>query len=199
MNEKSDIMVMRVKDCMQRTFTILPESLAPMEANSELPVGNYGVVLDSKGLPVALVASEDMERAADRSVPVLKDPSSGLPPTIIVGSEVEIQLLVQSEALTLFSVGARGAVVMENREVVGILPKIIITKYIRKSESTATTKSMRTAPGIVDTELGGSFTAPLGRIRCSGCGFTNTVAFIDGDNLPQCQNLAKPSHTLILP
>ncbi len=198
MNEKSDIMGMRVKDCMEITFTILSESLAPLEASSELPAGNYGVVLDSKGLPVALVAPEDLKRAADRSVPMLKDPSSGLPPTIIIGSEVEIQTLVQSEALTLFSAGTRGVVVMENREVVGILPAEIIGKYIRKSELT-TIKSLKGVPGIVDTELGGSITAPLGRIRCSVCGFTNTVSFIDEINLPQCQNPAKPSHTLVLP
>lgn len=197
MNEKNDIMGKRVKDCMETTFTILPESLPPLEASSELPAGNYGVVRDSKGLPVALVAPDDLERAADRSVPVLKDPSSGLPPTIIIDSEVEIRTLIQSEALTLFSVGARGAVVMENREVVGILPADIISKCIRKSELPAT-KSSKGIPGIVDTELPGPIIPRLGRIHCSVCGFTNMVSFIDEENLPQCQNPAKPSHTLVL-
>jgi len=198
MNEKNDIMNMRAKNCMETTFTILPESLAPQEASSELSAGNYGVVLDSKGIPVALVASEDLKRAADRNIPALKDPSSGLPPTIIIDSEVEIRTLIQSGVLPLLNVGARGAVVMENGEVIGILPKDIIIKCILNSESSAT-KKMKGIPGIMDTELEGSITAPLGRIRCSVCGFTNTVSFIDEDNLPQCQNPPKPSHTLVLP
>jgi hypothetical protein len=144
-----------------------------------------------------LVIPEDLKKAADRSVLVLKDPSSGLPPTIIIDSGAEMRTLVQSEAMTLFSVGARGAVVMENSEVVGILPADIISKCIINSELPAS-KSLKGIPSNVDAQLEGEITAGLGRIHCSVCGFTNTVSFIDEENLPQCQNPANPSHTLKL-
>ena len=197
MNEKSETEIVLVKDRMIKTFTTLPETLSPAEAGSRLQPGTFGVVLDKYGQPIALVTAGDVKKAADSGAPRLDHPSAGLPPAIITDSEVKIQTLIRSDVMTLFDIGARCAVVMENNEVTGVLQADAITDYIGRGEISPV-RAKKGYAAVVDAGLGGSHQVPLGRIRCFECGFVNTVSFIDENNLPPCKNPNLSSHTLAL-
>lgn len=196
MNEGGDPMGNLVKERMTRTFDIIPETLTPAEASSKLTAGNYGVILDSYGTPIALVVAKDLEQAVNRGVPSLRHPSASLPPIIIIGSEIEMQMLAESKALTMFDVGARGAVVVGDKEVVGVLPVEVVDKYMGSGEYKPLNKTKGLFASKGDTGLGGRFQTPRGKVRCLECGFVNTVDFIDENNLPTCQNQEEPPHTL---
>ena len=179
---------------MKKTFDLLPDTLTPAEANAQLKPGNYGVVLNSNGMPMAMIKPDDLSRADSLGAPSLHHPLAGLPPTIIIGSEIEMHILVGSKPFTLFNIGARGAVVLEDEKVVGVLPVDIVGKYFGRSLP----KSMRMSASPVDAGLAGPPQPPRGIIICHECGFRNEVIFIDENNLPICQNPDKPRHTLEL-
>jgi hypothetical protein len=187
-----------VKERMTTTFDLLPESLTPAEAGSRLTAGNYGVVLDKNGAPAALVVAKDLEQAASHGAPSLLHPSAGLPPTVIVGGEVEMQIFAESGAMTLFDVGVRGAVVLGDEGVVGVLPVEAVDEYLGSGEYELPTKTMGPSASVGDTGLGGAHQTPLGRVTCAACGFVNTVFFLDKEHLPTCQNPGRPTHTLSL-
>jgi len=197
MNEKSENEIVLVKNRMIKTFATLPETLSPVEVGSILQPGTFGVVLGKDGQPIALVTAGDVKKAVDSGASRLDHPSAGLPPAIITGGEMEIQILARSDAVTLFDIGARGAVVMENNEITGVLPADAFTEYIRRGEISPV-RAKKGYAAVVDTGLGGSHQVPLGRIRCFECGFVNTVSFIDENNLPPCKNPNLSSHTLAL-
>ena len=197
MNEKSENEIVLVKNRMIKTFTTLLETLSPAEAGSRLQPGTFGVVLGIDGQPIALVTAGDVKKAVDSGASRLDHPSAGLPPAIITGGEMEIQILARSDAVTLFDIGARGAVVMENNEITGVLPADAITDYIGRGEISPV-RAKKGYAAVVDTGLGGSHQVPIGRIRCFECGFVNTVSFIDENNLPPCKNPNLSSHTLAL-
>jgi hypothetical protein len=206
-----------VRERTKENFDLVTGTLSPSEARKQLAIGNYGVVLDQDGAPVALVVAEDLEQAANKGMPSLLSSLAGLPATVIVGSEVEMQKLADSEALTLFDVGARGAVVLDDEGVVGILPVETIDEYLGSGEYKPAPETMGPSAKAADTGLGGSHQSPSGRVTCAAdvvlggdvkldlgkptcvkCGYTNEIFFLDENNLPACQNPDLPSHTLKL-
>lgn len=200
MKEKDNRVGVPAKNFMKTTFDILPDTLTPAEANAQLKPGNYGVVLDSNGMPLSVIKSDDLNRADRRGASSLHHPLACLPPTIITDCETEMRILVESKPFTLLNIGARGAVVLEDKKVAGVLPVDILGKYIGNSDYKSLLKDMLTSASPVDTSLGGSSQPQLGIITCQECGYRNEVIFIDENNLPTCQNPDpdKPHHTLKL-
>jgi len=183
---------------MTTAFALMAGTVAPAEAREQLAAGNYGVVLDQSGTPMALVVVEDLERAVSRGAPSLLHPSANLPPTVVVGSEVQMQQLVESGAMTLFDAGAPGAVVLGDEGVIGVLPVEAVDEYLGGGEYELPTRTMGPSAKAGDTGLGGSHQTPVGKVTCAECGFVNTLSFLDEENLPDCQNPEKPTHTLRL-
>ena len=198
MKEKDNPVGIPVKNFMKTTFDILPDTLTPVEANAQLKPGNYGVVLDTNGMPVSVIKSDELNKIESRGAPSLNHPQACLPPTIITDSEIEMHILVGSKTFALFNIGARDAVVLEDKKVVGVLPVDIMGKYLGSGEFKSLPKSMRMSASPVDTSLGGLPQPLLGIITCQECGYRNKVIFIDEKNLPTCQNPDKPHHTLKL-
>jgi len=195
-------MPLLVKERMSKTFVLLEGTLAPSEARKQLSTGGYGIILDPNGMPAVLVVAEDLEQAAERGAPSLLHPFAGLPPTVIVGSDIELQDLIQSGTLTLFDLGARGAVVLGDKGVVGVLPTEVVDEYLGGGEYELPTRTMGPSAAIGDTELAGSHQTPLGTVVCVAlvdthpCGYRNKVVFLDEAHMPRCQNPDLPPHTL---
>jgi hypothetical protein len=187
-----------IKERITRNFDILTGELTPSEAREQLAAGNYGIILDQDGVVVALIAAEDLEQAAGCGAPSLLSPLAGLPPTVLVGSEIEMQELADSEAMTLFDASARGAVVFDDEgRIVGILPVETVDEYLGGGEYMPSHETMGPSASV-DAGLGGPHQTSLGKAICAECGFVNTLTYLDREHLPVCQNPGKPTHTLKL-
>ena len=159
-----------------------------------MPVGTQG--------SVKAVSPEDLEEAGRHGAPSLLSPLTGLPATLVVGSEVEMQRLADSEALTLFDIGALGAVVVDDEGVAGILPIEAVDEYLGSGAYKPAPEVMGPTAKGGDTGLGGKHQTPEGFVICVAtvddalCGHVNKVAFLDKNHLPICQNPNLQSHTL---
>jgi hypothetical protein len=87
---------------------------------------------------------------------------------------------------------------MSDEGVVGVLPVEAVEEYLGSGEYELPTKTMGPSASAGDTGLGGSHQTPFGMVTCAECGFSNTLAFVDEEHLPDCQNPEKPTHTLKL-
>jgi hypothetical protein len=191
-----------VRERMSKSFVLLPGTLAPPDALQQLEAAQYGVVLDPSGAPVGLVLAEDLKEASRHGAPSLLSPLACLPATLVVGSEVEMQRLADSEALTLFDIGALGAVVVDDEGVAGILPIETVDEYLGSGAYKPAPEVMGPTAKGGDAGLGGKHQTPEGFVICvatvddAPCGHVNKVAFLDKNHLPVCQNPNLQSHTL---
>ncbi len=187
-----------IKDYITQDFGLLDGNLTPTKVIDELKK-NYGIVVDESNKPIALVVAEDLERAANSGASSLLHPKSGLPPTVFVGCEVKMQDLAKQEVQTLFKVGARGAIALDDEEkVVGVLPVEALNQYLDSASVERTIGELTLSGAAGDTELAGSHQLPVGRVICATCGYRNKVPFLDPDFLPTCKNPNPPSHTMKL-
>ena len=204
---------MRVEELMSLDFELLPASLGPAAAASQLAPGLYGVVVGPDGAPVSLVVAEDLHRAALLEGETLGAPNVALPPTVIVGRAVELDQLWRPIVARFYGLGSRGVVVLGNGgEVAGVLGlDSLLLQQARPEGDTrlcfhfsngylgswASPEVLLTASAIgAGGALGGAHTTPFGKVKCRSCGFDNSVAFLDDTHLPPCQNPAEPPHPL---
>jgi hypothetical protein len=191
-----------VREHTTDAFVLLKGTLSTSEARKQLAQGSYGVVLDKQDDPIALIVAEDLEQAASCDVASLFDFETGLSPVVVVGSEIQMQELVESGAMTMFDIGARGAVVLGDEGVVGVLLVETIDDYLGGGEYKLPAQEMGPSAVSGDADLGGGHQTPLGRVLCTAlvdserCNYINKVAFLDEDHMPTCQNPGLPSHTL---
>jgi hypothetical protein len=188
-----------VKEYMTKDFGKLSDTLTPEEARSHLENNNYGVVVDSNGTPIALILGEDLEQAIKSKIQSLKDLLASLPLMVTVGSEVEMKELFT--VTTLFDIGgATGAVVLGDKEIVGVLPAENVKEFLcNEFEISSNEMDLNLFGNANDALLGGEHQTPLGSVICLKCGFCNSINFLDRKNLPVCQNPEKHSHKLVLP
>ncbi|HEY9613123.1 hypothetical protein, partial [Allocoleopsis sp.] len=116
----------------------------------------------------------------------------------------KMQDLAKRGVETLFKVGARGAIALDDEEqVVGVLPVETLNQYLDSApvEQTQTIGELALSGAAGDTGLAGSHQLPVGTVICAepGCGYPNKVPFLDPDYLPTCKNPTPPRHTLKLP
>lgn len=208
---------MRVEELMSPDFQLLPASLSPSAAASQLAAGLYGVVVGPDGAPVSLVEAEDLSRAALLGGETLGAPNVALPPTVVVGRAVELEQLSRPIVARFYGLGSRGAVVLgDGGEVVGVLglDSLLLQQadpegdtplcfdfsngYLGSwaSPEVLLTASAIGAGGGAAGALGGAHTTPYGKVKCRSCGFDNSVAFLDNAHLPPCRNPAEPPHPL---
>lgn len=188
-----------IREHITPDLDLLDGTLTPTEAIAQLKENYYGVVVDKNNKLIALVVAEDLERAANRGATSLMHPKSGLPPTVFVGCQVKMQDLADPAAMTLFKVGARGAIALDDEEkVVGVLPVEVLNQYLDSLPVKRTMSDLTLSGAAGDTGLAGSHQLPVGTVICATCGHLNKVAFLDPDFLPTCKNPNPPSHTMKL-
>ena len=205
-----------------REFASISESASPRAAISTLGPREFGVIADAEGLPIGLVSQYDLKRMHDRGLNSLADPSAGLPPTVVAAEEVRLTDLLDIDVLPVFSIGARGVIlVSEDRQAVAVLPIQQIIQYLNdrtdnirseEGESQADTRegsatfrkkfiSISWGPAAghpVPSDDGGGI-LPVIVVRCAQCGQVNRMACLDPDAPPKCESAAQPEHRLKLP
>ncbi|GAB1540025.1 hypothetical protein NUACC21_26940 [Scytonema sp. NUACC21] len=183
-----------VKDHITKNFQLLVGTLSPAEALARLVDDKYGVVLDEHSEPVALVLADDLERAKNQGSTSLLDIKVGFPPTIIVGCQVDMQDLVKWESIIKQYDKTKGAIVIDDNTVVGILTVAAIHEYLKNRDY-----QLRGNIGSIgDSGLGGKHQQPKCSVRCAKCDFANKLSFFNRKKLPTCQNPNEPKHPLTL-
>lgn len=173
-----------VKEETSTAFVLLATELSVAQARKQLKGGQYGIVLDHEQNPIALITIEDLADPA----PSLLD--AKLPPAVIVGSDMSIQQLADSDLITFFDLGTHGAIVLaESGEVAGVLPIEAVDAYLG-SGSYESLSGTRIGPSAsaADAALGGRIKPPKGKVVCAKCKYVNTVSYLDEEYLPLCQN-----------
>jgi hypothetical protein len=177
-------------------FVILTADLTVPQALSLLAAGQYGIVLDQTGQPDHLILAEDLPSTGWDPASSLQNLDIHWPPTLLVGEKVRLQDFLSSPAITILENGGRGAIVLKDEGISGVLR----ADQIYDSLGSGTFQPAGTVMGleysVKDAGLGGSYQIPIGSIQCSTCQYPNKLAFVDYNNLPFCQNPSVAKHTL---
>lgn len=169
-----------ITERVSHEFEELGENVTVGEARSKLVTG-YGIVWDDNDHPVTLIIPNDLAGLNEKLV--LAEVAGQLPPVIIVTAIETMEAFVQSPAFTAFSIGARGAIVYENEQVIGILTDEAITRYLRDEfEPAGEIKGFPT-----DTTLPGNITDKPLIMYCDEFNHRNELAYYNRRKPPKCQ------------
>jgi hypothetical protein len=154
----------------------------------------YGIVLDQHGSPAMLLTLEDFIRAEKTGVETMLHPRVKLRPTIVMPEQITIGELQEHPAVTLLKHGARGAIIVRENKVMGI---VAADRFMKTLGVGSLSGGGRTMPfSIPGSILPGTPRRGFGNVKCQVCGYLNKVRSLDTDHLPKCQNPKPPKHTL---
>lgn len=195
-------------------FQFLSDNLNPAEGLAQLQDDCYGVIQNVQKRPIALVIAEDLQKAASEGVPSLLQTKAILPTTIVVGCAVEMQDFADSKAkrVLLREADARGAVVLNDEGVIGVLPVQAFRNYLKR-EYELLGGELGSGSSVGDTILFGPLMPPIYLEICRQCWHINKFNQDEWQQLerlrhnpdpnlqqqlPMCQNRDVPSHPLKL-
>ena len=166
---------------LDTSFAVLPSSLAPADALARLGDRTYAVLVDEAGRVIALGTATELLEGAD------------LPPAVEIPAGLPLDKVLDGEAVTLLDLNRHGAVVVEARTVVGVVPAEVI------DEEVATGKHVGSRT-MGDAQLPGEVRVPVARVVClwRGCGFVNEITFYDPDRPQDCGNPELPAHAIVV-
>jgi hypothetical protein len=175
---------MKVREGKLANFQILSGMLSPKEAMSRLSGSDYGVILDERDTPVALVTMYDLKLADRRDAPSLLARRNRLPPTVVAGCDIEMNDLVGSRATSSFCMGAYGVVLVGVDGVVGVLPVDAVDEHVEENKLTygymisAAPEIGATRGGYIPPGQSGPHTTPLITVVCTKCSYQNVLAYL---------------------
>ena len=120
---------------ISKNFKILPINLHPQQALLLMGKSNYGVicrvVTNQVQEVITLITKEDLKRVNILNVNTLLEIKYSLPPTIIVNSQPDAEIKVSFPPNIKESIdNIKGAVVVNNQTVVGIIPASEVRAYL---------------------------------------------------------------------
>lgn len=172
-----------VMERISQDFTELGAEMKVAEARGKLQAG-YGVVWDN-ARPVTLITAEDLVGFDEQQL--LAEVSGKLPPGIVVSAKRTMDAFVQSPAFAAFAIGARGAMVYEDEQIVGILTHETIRSYLQNEYEPA--GEIKGFPS--DALLPGSITNKPVIMYCEEFNHRNELDYYNRHKPPQCQ-IAEP-------
>jgi predicted transcriptional regulator len=184
-------MIPTVRDRMTTSFIKLDSDEKVVGAYAALQgqAGQVGVVLH-EGQPVTVITHTDLEQQLGVPDQRLSDMLAKLPPGIIADPDTTLETFVNSSEFTALDEGARGAIVMDQGQVVGILSEKTIDGYLAQEyESLIRTKG--------DTGLDGSIVTPRVIKYCDEFGHRNELKYFSRHKIPDCQVRQPRVHPLI--
>jgi len=140
---------MRLMDLMTQNFSLIGESQSIAEARSKLTSNDYLVVTTDRGLPLTVITTGDLPNGTGD----LTGHLSKLPPTVIIGCDLDVSTIQQAPTAYLLRKKTRGAAILDDDGIVGIVPVEAFKPY---------TQQKAAGPGILDPT--GQGKASKGRI-----------------------------------
>jgi hypothetical protein len=157
----------------------------------QLGTGRYGVLCDDSG-PVALVCADDRARGLAGPLPVLVLPAG-----------LELAALAESSLLVLLDAYPQlpGFVVVDaGDDPVGVLPVEVFDEYLGSGRYEPKPSVMGPGGYASDVDVPGDARLPKARVRCraTGCGYFNTLTYLDSAHPPRCTNPDLAGHPLAI-
>jgi hypothetical protein len=157
----------------------------------QLGTDGYGVLCDDSG-PVALVWADD--------------PAGGpatLSPVLLLPAEMGLAALAESPLLVLLEEYPElpGFVVVDpDGDPVGILPVEVLDEYLGSGRYEPRPSVMGPGGYASDVDVPGDVRLPKARVRCraAGCGYVNTLTYLDSAHPPRCANPDLAGHPLAI-
>lgn len=143
---------------------------------------NLIAVLYDEDQPVTIVTVEDLERVhapADRR---LVDIAGRLPPGVVALATDKMEHFVHRDEFSTFTAGARGAMVLDEDRLVGVLTQATITQYLRDEFIPA--GEMKGLPS--DTRLPGGIVDKPIIIYCEQFNHRNELKYYNRRKPPEC-------------
>jgi CBS domain-containing protein len=173
-----------------RLDTKVDEARAALAGHPE----RLGAVFDDQDRPVTLLSPADLEARA--GVPeqapagqTLVDLPGGLPPGIVAPSGMTVDAFVDSGVLVSLDLGARGALVIEDGQVVGALTEESIDEYLPRHEERALTRG-------ADVGLAGGILTGKVVLYCEEYRHRNELAYYNRRKPPLCQVATPHPHPI---
>lgn len=169
-----------IKERISSNFAELDIFMTVAEARATLG-GGYGAMWDENGRFVSLITPDDLASFADdQSLAAILDQ---LPPGLLAPAAETMEAFVQSPSFAAFAIGARGAVVYEDEQVIGILTDETITAYVQNEfEPVGEIKGFPP-----DATLPGSITDKPLVIYCDEFKHRNELKYYNRHKPPACQ------------
>jgi hypothetical protein len=153
--------------------------------------GCPGVVFDGEK-PVTIIGPEDLEFPEKPGAGNVADVIAQLPPGIIVPSSLALDAFAGTGVFSALTLGAHGAVVIDEEKVVGILPASSVDDalpFITLGDVTRST----TMP---DSGLAGAILTGKVVLYCEAFGHRNELAYYNRRHPPQCQVTTPHAHAI---
>ncbi|MGI5499236.1 hypothetical protein [Lentzea sp. CA-135723] len=165
------------------SFAVLRVPVPPAEALGLLGDRTYAVLVDEAGHVLALGTAADL--AGGRS----------LPPGVEIPAGISLDDVVGGEAMTLLDLNPHGAVVVRDRDVLGVISAAMIDEAASSGQVASRTMGEGT-----DSGLPGDIRVPTARVTCAwpSCGHVNALTFYDPDRPDDCANPDLPAHAITL-
>lgn len=121
---------MKLKELMTEKFSLIEESSSVDEARSRLSSDDFLVVTSDEGLPLSVITESDLTGSGEDE---LRQCVPRLPPTILVGCDLDVSSIQGTPAEYLLNNIIRGAALLGEQGVVGVVPAMLIRSYLEKS------------------------------------------------------------------
>lgn len=118
---------MPLSDLMTQSFFLTRESTSIAEARSELLNHNYLVVTSNEGLPLTVVTIADLAGAHQGDLTAYLPK---LPPTVIIGCDLDVSAIHDAPMQYLLKEQTRGATLLDDLGIVGVVPVEAIRVYL---------------------------------------------------------------------
>ena len=146
------------------------------------------IVRDDQGLPATVVS------LADLPGPTANEPRIGailsqLPPGLTAEAETPLEAFVSSDAFTAFDFGARGVMVLDDGQPIGVVTALAIQTYLASEQGLSRTRGFTTLPGSIQT--------PRIVMYCKLCQHRNELDYLNRLKPPDCQVVTPYVHGLL--
>ena len=175
-------------------FILLHFSNTLAEARNRLneKQGLEAVIFDDDERPVTVITAGDLLTIDETDDRELGEFAGQLPPGVILQATASIEEFANSPEFTAFGAGARGVIVLDEGQLVGVLTHATITDYLR--EEFELLGELKGFPS--DIRLPGTIEEKPIVIYCDEFNHRNELTYYNRRKPPQCQNKKPYPHPI---
>jgi hypothetical protein len=185
---------MDISALMDLSFMCANAAETSSETLASLDGRAYVVALGDSQEPVAVLSASDLDRASYS--PVVTNVGS-VPPLLVIPPDLTVARFIASDAVTLLDLDPTFAVVLDGKELRGVIPISTLDGALAEVDQYAQGRHLGfdfDTQSATDSLLGGSVIPVVARVVCGRCGYVMRLVFYDRTRPPRCANPDVPEH-----